>query len=175
METRRQFLAFAAVAAGLGPVVAWLGCRTNGGGAAAETQERRFPVHMTDAEWRARLTANQYSVLREHDTEPPFTSALNDEKRRGTFVCAGCAHPLFSSDTKYDSGTGWPSFWQPLDGAVGTSIDRSLLSVRTEVHCARCGGHLGHVFPDGPRPTGLRYCMNGDAMTFVPGEPEETT
>ena len=171
METRRQFLSFAAVAAGLGPVVAWLGCRTNANAPAGEGRaQSRFPVQKTDAEWRSSLTQEQYRVLRGHATEPPFTSPLDKEKRPGTFVCAGCGQPLFSSDTKYDSGTGWPSFWQPLDNAVGTSIDRTFLTVRTEVHCARCGGHLGHVFPDGPKPTGMRYCMNGDAMKFVPGK-----
>jgi len=168
METRRQFLAFAAVAAGLGPVVAWLGCRTNASTSGDAAGARRFPVEKSDAEWRASMTERQYRVLRAHYTERAFTSPLNDEKRRGTFVCAGCANPLFSSETKYDSGTGWPSFWKPLDNAIGTSVDRTLLMVRTEVHCARCGGHLGHVFPDGPPPTGMRYCMNGDAMTFVP-------
>jgi peptide-methionine (R)-S-oxide reductase len=170
MESRRQFLTFAAVTIGLGPVVAWLGCRPNGDDpSASHDGANRFPVQKTDAEWRASLSQEQYRVLRTHATERAFTSPLNDEKRAGTFVCAGCAHPLFSSATKYDSGTGWPSFWEPLPDAIGTSVDRTLLMVRTEVHCARCGGHLGHVFPDGPRPTGLRYCMNGDAMTFVPG------
>jgi peptide-methionine (R)-S-oxide reductase len=114
--------------------------------------------------------AQQYYVLREHGTEYAGSSPLDREKRKGNFHCAGCDLPLFSSDTKYDSGTGWPSFWQPLPNAIGTSIDRSLFSVRTEVHCRRCGGHLGHVFEDGPRPTGLRYCMNGVAMTFKPSK-----
>ena len=130
--------------------------------------ESRFPVQKTDEAWRAALTPAQYRVLRGHGTERAFTSPLDKEKRRGTFVCAACGQPLFSSATKYDSGTGWPSFWTPLDHAVGTSLDRSLFMVRTEVHCARCGSHLGHVFPDGPRPTGQRYCMNGVAMTFNP-------
>jgi peptide-methionine (R)-S-oxide reductase len=164
MESRRQFLTFAAVTIGLGPVVAWLGCRP---GVEADVSE--FPFQKTDAEWRASLSEEQYRVLRAHATERAFTSPLNDEKREGTFICAGCGHPLFASATKYDSGTGWPSFWEPLPGAIGTSVDRTFVMVRTEVHCARCGGHLGHVFPDGPKPTGLRYCMNGDAMTFVPG------
>jgi peptide-methionine (R)-S-oxide reductase len=127
---------------------------------------RRFEVELSDAEWRKRLTPEQYAVLREHDTEYP--SPLNREKRAGTFACAGCGNPLFSSRTKFESGTGWPSFYAPLRNAVGTRTDRSLLMVRTEVHCRRCGGHLGHVFEDGPRPTGLRYCMNGDAMKFIP-------
>jgi peptide-methionine (R)-S-oxide reductase len=117
---------------------------------------------------RARLSPAQYAVLREEDTEPPFSSPLDREKRAGTFACAGCALPLFSSKAKYDSGTGWPSFWEPLQGAVGTRADWGILGRRTEVHCARCGGHLGHVFGDGPQPTGKRYCMNGLAMVFQP-------
>lgn len=127
-----------------------------------------FAVTHTDAEWRRLLTPDQYQVLRQQGTERPFTSPLLDEHRKGTFACAGCDLPLYASDTKFDSGTGWPSFWQPLDGAVGTSVDRSGFGTRTEVHCSRCGGHLGHVFPDGPEPTGLRYCMDGVAMTFHP-------
>jgi peptide-methionine (R)-S-oxide reductase len=116
------------------------------------------------------LTPEQYHVLREHGTEPRGSSSLNKEKRTGTFRCAGCGAPLFESDTKFESGTGWPSFYQPLQGAVATTTDRSHGMVRTEVHCAQCGGHLGHVFPDGPAPTGLRYCMNGVAMEFEPHE-----
>jgi peptide-methionine (R)-S-oxide reductase len=123
---------------------------------------------LSDMEWRQRLTANQYMVLRQHGTERPGSSPLNKEKRKGTFVCAGCDLPLFSSDTKFESGTGWPSFYQPLPNAVETKTDRSLFMTRTEVHCARCLGHLGHVFDDGPKPTGLRYCMNGVALKFVP-------
>lgn len=130
----------------------------------------KFEVTKTDAEWKRILTPQQYYVLREHGTEYAGSSPLDREKRKGTFHCAGCDLPLFSSETKYDSRTGWPSFWQPLANAIGTSIDRSLFSVRTEVHCRRCGGHLGHVFEDGPRPTGLRYCMNGVAMTFKPSK-----
>ena len=122
----------------------------------------------TDADWKETLTPEQFHVLREHGTERAGTSPLNLEKRSGTFTCAGCGQPLFTSDTKFESGTGWPSFYRPLPGAVVTREDRSLLMVRTEVLCARCGGHLGHVFDDGPRPTGLRYCMNGAAMTFRP-------
>ncbi len=127
-----------------------------------------FEINLSDAEWKKRLTPQQFYVLREHGTERAGTSPLNKETRKGTYVCAGCDLPLFSSETKYDSGTGWPSFWQPLPDAIGTSEDRSFFMVRTEVHCRRCGGHLGHVFDDGPQPTGLRYCMNGVAMKFVP-------
>jgi peptide-methionine (R)-S-oxide reductase len=131
---------------------------------AAET----FEVTRSDAEWRKLLTANQYAVLRQSATERPFTSALLNEKRPGNFACAGCDRELFSSATKYDSKTGWPSFWAPLDNAVGTANDRTFGMVRTSVHCSRCGGHLGHVFEDGPKPTGLRYCINGVAMIFKP-------
>ncbi len=123
---------------------------------------------LTDAEWRKRLTPAQYDVLRKHGTERPGTSALLHEKRKGTFVCAGCANPLFASATKFESGTGWPSFYEPLPNAIGTTTDRSFFMTRTEVHCARCLGHLGHVFDDGPPPTGLRYCMNGVALKFEP-------
>ena len=125
---------------------------------------------LSDAEWRKRLTAQQYEVLRKHGTERAGTSPLNHEKRKGTFECAGCQLALFSSDTKFESGTGWPSFYQPLPGAVETKTYRSFFMARTEVHCRRCLGHLGHVFDDGPPPTGLRYCMNGVALKFVPAE-----
>jgi peptide-methionine (R)-S-oxide reductase len=123
---------------------------------------------LSDMDWRQRLTANQYMILRQHGTERPGSSPLNKEKRKGTFTCAGCDLPLFSSDTKFESGTGWPSFYQPLPNAIETKTDRSLFMTRTEVHCSRCIGHLGHVFDDGPPPTGLRYCMNGEALKFVP-------
>ena len=126
-----------------------------------------FAVNHTDAEWRALLTPAQYAVLRQADTERPYSSPLDHEHRAGTYACAGCGQALFSSETKFDSGTGWPSFWQPLPHAIGTTRDRSFGMVRTAVHCGRCGGHLGHVFDDGPRPTGLRYCMNGLAMAFT--------
>ena len=129
-----------------------------------------FEIEKSDAEWRQSLSPAQYKVLRQHGTERPYTSPLNAEKRKGTFVCAACDLPLFSSATKFESGTGWPSFYAPLADAVGTSDDRSLLMLRTEVHCRRCGGHLGHVFDDGPPPTGKRYCMNGVAMKFAPAE-----
>ncbi len=128
------------------------------------------PAARSDAEWQASLTPEQYKVLRKHGTERAGTSPLNAEKRAGTFNCAGCGRQLFSSDTKYESGTGWPSFYAPLPDAVDTSVDRSFFSTRTEVHCANCQGHLGHVFPDGPKPTGERYCMNGIAMDFTPGK-----
>ena len=127
-----------------------------------------FPVTHTDEEWRAKLSPAQYQVLRKHGTERAGTSPLNAEKRHGKFICAGCGQDLFGSETKFESGTGWPSFYQPLEGAVGTTEDRSFFMTRTEVHCSRCGGHLGHVFDDGPRPTGQRYCMNGAAMDFKP-------
>mgnify|MGYP001556625203 CR=1 FL=1 len=133
-----------------------------------EARARVFPFRLSEAEWRRRLTPQQYAVLRKEATERPGSSPLNAEHRNGVFVCAGCDQLLFSSTTKFDSGTGWPSFWKPLPGAVGISTDRKLGYARTEVHCARCGGHLGHVFDDGPRPTGKRYCMNGVAMRFIP-------
>ena len=134
----------------------------------AEAKRGPFEVTKSEAEWRRILSPAQYYVLRDHGTEYAGSSPLDRETRRGTYHCAGCDLPLFSSDTKYDSRTGWPSFWKPLPNSIGTSIDRSFFSVRTEVHCRRCGGHLGHVFNDGPPPTGLRYCMNGIAMTFKP-------
>ncbi len=137
---------------------------------AAAGEKKSFPYQLSDAEWRRKLGAEAYAVLRHEATEPPYTSPLNKEKRKGVFVCAGCANPLFASKTKFESGTGWPSFYAPISRtAVGTSTDRKLGYARTEVHCARCGGHLGHVFDDGPMPTGKRYCMNGVALGFVPG------
>jgi peptide-methionine (R)-S-oxide reductase len=132
------------------------------------TPETAFPVEHSDAEWQAKLSPEAFRVLRKHATERAGTSPLNHEKRPGTFVCAGCEQALFEADTKYESGSGWPSFFQPLDGAVETQTDRSMFMARTEVHCSRCGGHLGHVFEDGPAPTGLRYCMNGAALSFEP-------
>jgi len=129
----------------------------------------KFSFALNDDEWKDRLSPEAYKVLRHEATERAFTSPLNDEKRKGVFHCAGCDWQLFSSDHKFDSGTGWPSFWQPAsDKAVGESTDYKLLSARTEVHCANCGGHLGHVFNDGPDPTGLRYCINGVALKFLP-------
>ncbi|TIX49014.1 peptide-methionine (R)-S-oxide reductase MsrB [Alteraurantiacibacter aquimixticola] len=132
-------------------------------------QAQNFRINYTEAEWRRRLTSEEFRILRQEGTERAFTSPLNDEKRAGTFVCAGCANELYASSTKYDSRTGWPSFWQPIDnGAVGYSTDYKLGYPRREVHCADCGGHLGHVFDDGPPPTGKRHCINGVAMDFRP-------
>jgi peptide-methionine (R)-S-oxide reductase len=157
---RRAFLGFAGAAAAGGLIL-----YGRSGNAAAPL---RFAVNHSPAEWRNILGPQRYAVLREAATERPFTSPLLKEHRRGTFVCAGCALPLFNSATKFDSGTGWPSFWKALPGEVATRPDRSLMMERTEVLCARCGGHLGHVFDDGPKPTGLRYCMNGLALNFRP-------
>lgn len=133
--------------------------------------EGKFPVTLSDKEWKEKLDPKAYAVLREQSTEPAFTSPLNEEHRKGIFKCAGCTTPLFSADAKFDSGTGWPSFFQPLNkNAVATTTDYKLLFPRVEVHCATCGGHLGHVFEDGPKPTGLRYCMNGVALSFEPAK-----
>lgn len=156
--SRRRFLGGLAMSAAL-PVL---------GACGEAAQARAYPVSFSEAEWRRRLTPEQFRILRLKGTERSFTSPLLGEHRRGTFLCAADGQALFSSATKYDSGTGWPSFWRPLPGAIGTSTDRELGYARTEVHCARCGGHLGHVFDDGPPPTGKRYCMNGDAMRFRP-------
>ena len=134
------------------------------------TNQKSFAVQKTDEEWRRMLTPEQYHVMREHGTERPGTCALLHEKRAGTFTCAGCGQPLFVAERKFESGTGWPSFFAPLQGAIGESADTSHFMTRTEVHCNNCGGHLGHVFPDGPPPTGLRYCINGVALTFSPTE-----
>lgn len=148
----------------------WFGVSAAGLAVAAcgSADAREFPVRYTEAEWRRRLTPAQFRILRQKGTERPYTSPLLREHRRGTFVCAADGHPLFASATKFESGTGWPSFWRPLPNAIGTSTDYEIGVPRTEVHCARCGGHLGHVFNDGPRPTGKRYCMNGDALAFRP-------
>lgn len=141
---------------------------------AAARTAGKFEIEKTPAEWRKQLTPMQYNILREEGTERPGASPLLKEYRKGTFACAGCELPLFASETKYESHTGWPSFYQPLPDAVGERKDSTLGMVRTEVHCRRCGGHLGHVFDDGPKPTGLRYCMNGYAMTFKPAAPSAT-
>ena len=166
--SRRRFLV--GVGAASATILATAACTRSataspGSPAGAPAQ---FTVTHTDAEWKKLLSAEQYNVLRQAGTEMPYSSPLNDEHRAGTFACAGCALDLFASNTKFDSGTGWPSFWQPLNDAVIQRPDDSLGMSRTEVLCRQCGGHLGHVFDDGPQPTGLRYCMNGVAMTFRP-------
>ena len=160
MNDRRTFLGLAAAGAA--------GVLIFGRSTSSAAPAQRFAVAHSPEQWRALLGSRRYAVLREAATEPPFSSPLLNEHRKGTFVCAGCALPLFSSATKFESGTGWPSFWKPLPGAVVTRPDHSLMEERTEVLCARCGGHLGHVFKDGPKPTGLRYCMNGLALKFRP-------
>lgn len=157
--TRRQWLQRLS-AFGLGPAVAATA-------AAADAPDAPEPLRLSDAQWRQRLSPAQYAVLRGEGTEAPHSSPLNAEKRRGIYLCAGCELPLFSSDAKYDSGTGWPSFHTPLPGAVGSKRDFKLILPRTEYHCARCAGHQGHVFSDGPRPSGQRYCNNGVALRFV--------
>ena len=163
MTNRRFLLASAAGLSGLA-ALRWLSLSNKAEAAG------KFEIEKTPAEWKKQLTARQYYILREHGTEAPFSSPLNHEKRKGIFACAGCDLPLFASETKFDSGTGWPSFYDHLPNAIGTTEDRSMLMVRTEVHCRRCGGHLGHVFDDGPKPTGLRYCMDGDALIFKPAD-----
>ena len=159
---RRQFLALSATAAG---AFALWSCRSSEARAA-----ERFPVTLTRAQWKAKLSPAAYDVLRHEGTEAPYSSPLNSEHRAGVFSCGGCGLPAYTSHTKFDSGTGWPSFWAPLPNAVASKSDSSLLMERTEIHCRRCGGHLGHVFDDGPKPTGKRYCMNGVAMTFRPAK-----
>jgi peptide-methionine (R)-S-oxide reductase len=163
MLRKREFLlgglALGAVAVAL---------RSKGRSTADAAGGASFEIVRSEDEWRRLLTPAQFRVLRQHDTERPSSSPLNQERRAGNYLCAGCDLPLFSSETKFDSGTGWPSFWAPLAGSVGTSEDHRLFLIRTEVHCRRCGGHLGHVFEDGPPPTGLRYCLNGIALNFVP-------
>ena len=161
MFTRRDFtkagLAFALAA----PLI-------KGTARAAEETEMKFEITKTEDEWKKILTPEQFQVLRKHGTERAGTSALDKKYDPGTYDCAACDLPVYSSETKFNSGTGWPSFWKPLDNAIATSVDKGYFTTRTEVHCRRCGGHLGHVFDDGPKPTGLRYCMNGVAMKFVP-------
>ena len=161
-EMSRRVLLTAGVA---GVVLSVFGRR-----APAAASEGTFEIMLSEAEWKAKLTQQQFAVLRQEATERAFTSPLNDEKRKGMFHCAGCDLPAYSSETKFDSGTGWPSFWQAEDNAVRTKEDRSLFSTRTEVHCRRCGGHFGHIFDDGPPPTGKRHCINGVALSFKPAE-----
>ncbi|CAN7239069.1 peptide-methionine (R)-S-oxide reductase MsrB [Mesorhizobium sp. LjNodule214] len=163
--TRRDFLWSGAAAVAL---VAGAAAMLRMGGSQDALAAQTFEVTKTDAEWRAILSDAAYNVLRKEGTEYPGTSPLLNEHRKGVFACAGCDLPLYSSETKFDSGTGWPSFWQEIPNAVGKTVDRSLGMTRTEVHCRRCGGHLGHVFDDGPPPTGLRHCINGVALSFKP-------
>lgn len=132
------------------------------------TSENQYEIQKTEQEWKETLTPEEFKVLRKHGTERAGTSPLDKVYDEGTYVCTGCGQPLFTSDTKFNSGTGWPSFYQPLEEAIATTVDRTLFMTRTEVHCSRCGGHLGHVFNDGPKPTGQRYCMNGVSLKFVP-------
>ena len=157
MMSRRRFLSGTALAATAAAIVGL-----------PRASQAGFEITRSEDEWRAMLTPAQFKVLRKHGTERAGSSPLDKEYRAGTYHCAGCDLPLYSSETKYDSRTGWPSFWDHLPNAIGTQPDNTLLMRRTEVHCRRCGGHLGHVFEDGPAPTGLRYCMNGVAMTFRP-------
>ncbi|MEO1280269.1 MAG: peptide-methionine (R)-S-oxide reductase MsrB [Pseudomonadota bacterium] len=166
MVTRRTF-----TLAGTGALIGTsLGLQS-----AVSAEKGQFPVTKTPDEWRSILSPEQFYVLRKHGTERAFSSPLDKNYASGTYNCAGCGTALFKSETKFDSGTGWPSFWQPIEGAVGTTVDKSFFMTRTEVHCANCGGHLGHVFPDGPQPTGQRYCMNGVSLAFVPsGQPEKS-
>ncbi len=168
---RRRFLITAVGATG---ALLLGGCGRSRAGQAISAAPVDGHWNLTPEQWRSRLTPAQFRILREAGTEPPFSSPLDHETRAGIYHCAGCALPLFSSTAKYDSGTGWPSFFRPLADAVATRNDTSLMMDRTEVHCRRCGGHLGHVFDDGPPPTGLRYCMNGLALDFHPGEPSPT-
>lgn len=164
---RRTFLSSTFLAIGAISVPAILGIRS-GFVQASKAAEGKFEIEKTDEEWRKILTEEQFQVLRKEDTERPFTSALLEEKRAGNFHCAACDLPVYGSYAKYESGTGWPSFYESLKDAIGTKEDNSLFSVRTEVHCRRCGGHFGHVFDDGPPPTGMRHCLNGLALTFKP-------
>jgi peptide-methionine (R)-S-oxide reductase len=166
MFTRRDFSKIGLALAG--GLVTFKGISSAATEDGAEAGPEKFEVTKTEEEWKKVLTPEQFNVLRKHGTEPPGSSPLDANYAPGTYDCAGCGLPLYASETKFHSGTGWPSFWQPLDNAVGSSIDHSYVMARTEIHCRRCGGHLGHVFNDGPKPTGLRYCMNGLALKFIP-------
>jgi len=163
VNSRREIIRGGSAAAAVWPTGLWQAA------IAQAASSSTFEIVKSDEEWRHELTSEQYGVLRRHQTERPWSSTLNDEHRAGRYLCVGCSLPLFSSTTKFESETGWPSFWAPIEGAIETAEDRSFFFLsRTEVHCRRCGGHLGHVFKDGPKPTGLRYCMNGVALKFVP-------
>ncbi|MGL4622672.1 peptide-methionine (R)-S-oxide reductase MsrB [Chroococcidiopsis sp.] len=161
---KRYFLHAGAAVVGTALLSRYLPWRSND----MATANNEFEIEKTEADWRTTLTPEQFRVLRQHGTERARTSPLDKQYGKGTYVCAGCDLPLFTSETKFDSGTGWPSFFTPIEGAIATSVDKSLFMTRVEVHCRRCGGHLGHVFNDGPKPTGKRYCMNGVAMNFIP-------
>ena len=177
METSMLTRRMLGLSAGATILVGCSGAKAKTGGTKATLKETDVSAtdnidwaNLTEAEWKDRLTAEEFYVLRKEGTEHPWTSPLNDEKRGGRFVCKGCELPLFTSDKKYDSGTGWPSFFDVIEGNIGTTVDRKLILPRTEYHCIRCGGHQGHVFTDGPKPTGLRYCNNGVAIKFMPKE-----